>query len=165
MTTSEQLPASAETDFASIDSLIEAFYAIVSGPAGLRPDWDRERSLFLRSAVLVRTTQVDDATPEASVMDLDGFIAGCEPYLLANDFYERETERTVQEVGALAHVLSYYETSHDPAGEKPIAQGVNSLQLYNDGERWWIVSSVWSALSAGDGDRSTGSRTPRGGGR
>lgn len=132
----------------NLDALVDALYATVSGPVGQEPDWARERSLYLPDALLVRATQVDDDTPQAAVMSVEEFIVGCRGYLLENDFYEREVERTTSAFGNLAHVLSTYQTSKDPDGHQPIARGVNSLQLYNDGSRWWIVSAVWEILPA-----------------
>jgi hypothetical protein len=29
------------------------------------------------------------------------------------------------------------------ADEKPFARGINSIQLLNDGTRWWIVTVYW----------------------
>lgn len=132
-----------DSDYASPEALIDAFYEVVSGPAGQEPDWARERSLYLPGALLVRATRISGETPPKAVMTVEEFIANSRAYLLANDFYERETERTVRRFGALCHVMSSYETSRDPEGTEHIARGVNSLQLYNDGDRWWIVSSVW----------------------
>ena len=44
--------------------------------------------------------------------------------------------------GHIAHVWSMYEASRTPGGEV-ILRGVNSIQLHNDGDRWWVVSMVW----------------------
>jgi hypothetical protein len=42
----------------------------------------------------------------------------------------------------LAHVLSTYESRRTPDG--PVfARGVNSIDLFWDGIRWWIASAVW----------------------
>ena len=29
--------------------------------------------------------------------------------------------------------------------EKPFARGINSIQLLNDGNRWWIMNIYWSS--------------------
>lgn len=34
-----------------------------------------------------------------------------------------------------------------PGGE-PIRSGANSIQLWNDGSRWWILSVMWDAVNA-----------------
>ena len=110
-------------DLSTIDGLLGAFYAAVSGPAGSEPDWQRERSLFLPEAVLVRASRVGDDTPGAAVMDLDGFISGSAEYLRDRDFYERESDRKVETFGNLAHVMSASETSTDPDGRDITSRG------------------------------------------
>jgi hypothetical protein len=47
------LPAD-PADVASIDAIITAAYDVISGPAGQKRDWDRERSLFIPGACLFR---------------------------------------------------------------------------------------------------------------
>ena len=43
--------------------------------------------------------------------------------------------------GNIAHVFSTYEGTIE--GEDHPMRGINSLQLMNDGKRWWIVSLMW----------------------
>ncbi|MFS2023027.1 hypothetical protein ACL58G_08365 [Massilia sp. GER05] len=31
---------------------------------------------------------------------------------------------------------------------EPFQRGINSIQLYHDGKRWWIVSLLWRAEDA-----------------
>ena len=62
----------------------------------------------------------------------------------STDFYEVEIARQEFRFGDIAHVLSAYEarTAPAPAG-KVLRRGVNSIQLMHDGERWWILSTIW----------------------
>ncbi len=39
------------------------------------------------------------------------------------------------------------EVRDNPGGEV-IRGGANSIQLWNDGSRWWILSAMWDAVSA-----------------
>jgi hypothetical protein len=41
------------------------------------------------------------------------------------------------------HVFSTYQSHHDKADAKPFARGINSIQLYNDGSRWYVLNLVW----------------------
>ena len=59
-------------------------------------------------------------------------------YMEKNGFEEHETTRTVQNVRNIYHVWSSYE-SRNVAGGKVIAQGVNSIELFFDGKRFWIL--------------------------
>lgn len=133
-------------DVQSIDAIIAATYDVISGPAGKKRDWDRERSLFAPGARLIPTATVPGETDvelAPLVLDVDGYIARVEPLFQKEGFYETEVARRVEQFGQMAHVWSTYESRHDPAEAKPFMRGVNSIQLFNDGKRWWILSIYW----------------------
>ena len=48
-------------------------------------------------------------------------------------------------VWPIAHAFSTYETRHAPEDAKPLQRGINSIQLMNDGKRWWILTIFWQA--------------------
>ena len=130
-------------DVTSIDGIIRAMYESISGKAGEPRQWDRDRALHHPKALLIPARQASGG-PAAGVFDIDGFVASRGPFLEANDFYEVEIGRREFRFGAIAHVLSSYEarTAPAPAG-KVLRKGVNSIQLMHDGERWWIMSTLW----------------------
>jgi len=135
-------------DFSSIDAIIAAVYDGISGPAGRKRDWERERSLFYPGARLIPTSKPGksgDLAPQ--MLDLDGFIARVEPYFAENGFYEKEVARRVEQFGQITHVWSTYESRHNPDDPEPFMRGINSIQLFNDGRRWWIVSIYWQQES------------------
>jgi hypothetical protein len=76
------------------------------------------------------------------VFDVEGYVASRSPFFEANDFYEVETARRTFVFGGTAHVLSAYEGMRSPGGE-PFLRGINSLQLFSDDVRWWILSIAW----------------------
>ena len=137
-------------DVESIDSIIAAAYDVISGPAGQKRDWNRERSLFYTGARIVPTASVpgrNDVALEPQLLDVEGYIARAEP-LLQKGFYEKEVARRTEQFGCIAHVWSTYESRHDPTDPEPFMRGINSIQLFNDGKRWWIVSIYWQHESA-----------------
>jgi len=139
-------------DVESIDAIIDAAYDVISGPAGKRRDWDRERSLFYPGARLIPTASVsgrNDVALEPQVLDVEGYIARAEP-LLQNGFYEKEVARRTEQFGRIAHVWSSYESRHDLSDPTPFMRGINSFQLFNDGRRWWILSIYWQHETAED---------------
>lgn len=77
----------------------------------------------------------------------DEYIASRRKLLASEDFYEWETAREEKRSGRMAHVWSSYDAAHTPMG-KPIRRGVNSIQLWDDGSRWWILSVTWDAENA-----------------
>ena len=140
MKTSNTNPA----DIASIDAIITAAYDAISGPAGKKRDWDRERSLYYPGARLIPTAKPganDDLAPQ--ILDVEGFIARVEPYFAEQGFFEKEIARHTEQFGHIAHVWSTYESRHDPSDPEPFMRGINSIQLFNDGRRWWVLSIYW----------------------
>ena len=139
-------PKADPADVESIDAIIAAAYDVISGPAGKKRDWDRERSLFAPDARLVPTATVPGKTDvdlAPLVMDVEGYIARIEPLFEKEGFYEKEIARRVEQFGQIAHVWSTYESRHNPSDAKPFMRGINSIQLFNDGTRWWILSIYW----------------------
>ncbi len=147
MKTSNTNPA----DVVSIDAIIAATYDVISGPAGKKRDWDRERSLFISGARLIPTAVEagrNDVDLAPQILDVEGYIARVEPLIERQGFYEKEIVRRVEQFGRIAHVWSTYESRHDPSDAEPFMRGINSIQLFNDGSRWWIVNIYWQHESA-----------------
>jgi hypothetical protein len=138
------IAAARSSDVESIDGILTAIYEVISGPAGAR-DWDRERSLFLAGARLVPTRLSPEGGAMAEVFDVEGYIASRTPMFAEQDVWETEIARQVFVFGNFAHVLSSYELrrSSPGGGELPVVRGVNSIQLFNDGRRWWITAVIW----------------------
>jgi hypothetical protein len=140
-------------DFTSIDALINAAYDVISGPAGQTRDWERERSLFFPGARLIPTATVpgrNDVDLAPLILDVDGYIERVEPIFEKAGFYETEIARRTEQFGRIAHVWSTYESRHSPEEREPFMRGINSIQLFNDGARWWIVNIFWQHESATD---------------
>lgn len=137
-------------DVESIDAIVAAAYDVISGPAGEKRDWNRERSLFYPNARLIPTASVpgrNDVAIEPQILDIEGYIARAEP-LLQKGFYETEVARRTEQFGWIAHVWSTYESRYDPNDAAPFMRGINSFQLFNDGKRWWILSVYWQHETA-----------------
>jgi hypothetical protein len=144
MSKSETNPADVE----SIDAIITAAYDGISRPAGEKRNWDRERSLFYPGARLIPTAKpgaYDDLEPQ--MLDVDGFIARVEPYFAEHGFFEKEIGRRTEQFGHIAHVWSTYESRHNVDDPEPFMRGINSIQLFYDGNRWWIVTVYWQQES------------------
>jgi hypothetical protein len=75
-------------------------------------------------------------------------IARVEPFFEENGFYEKEIARRTEQFGNIAHVWSIYESRHNEDDPEPFMRGINSIQLFNDGKRWWIVNIYWQQESA-----------------
>ena len=135
-------------DVASIDAIIAAAYDSISGPAGQKRDWDRERTLYYPGARLIPTAKPGTNSGLApQILDVDGFIARVEPYFAEHGFFEKEIARRTEQSGQIAHVWSTYESRHNPNDPEPFMRGINSIQLFDDGSRWWIVTIFWQQES------------------
>lgn len=130
-------------DTESLDAIIRAFYESVSGPAGLERDTPAMRALFMPGAHLVRTTIAEDGTPRAKVMSVEDYLRDTADYFRHNGFYEVEIARRTDLFGQIAQVFSTYEARSHPSDPAPFKRGINSIQLFNDGKRWWIVNALW----------------------
>ena len=140
------LPAANPTDVTSIDAIITAAYESISGPAGQKRDWNRVRSLFIPDARLIPTAKhagKHDVGLAPQVLNVESYIARVEPYFQANGFFEKEIARRTEQFGRIAHVWSTYESRHNPDDPEPFMRGINSIQLFDDGSRWWIVTIYW----------------------
>lgn len=136
-------PAANPADVGSIDAIIAAVYDVISGPAGKKRDWARMRSLFVPGARLIPTGPRRTGGYGSRVLTVDEYIEGSSLFFEKEGFYEREISRATDQFGQIAHVFSTYDSKHAPEDAKPFARGINSIQLMNDGTRWWIVTIFW----------------------
>ncbi|HEY7098045.1 MAG TPA: hypothetical protein VH437_15070 [Terriglobales bacterium] len=134
---------SSSNDFATLDSTLNALYDLISGPAGEKRDWERYRSLFAPGARLMPVVHGSGDKPHVRLLSIDDYIQRVEPIFTLENFWERETSRKTEVFGSVAHVLSAYESLRNQNGE-PFDRGANSIQLFNDGSRWWVVSIMWN---------------------
>lgn len=143
--TAKPAVAANPADVKSMDAILAALYDVISGPAGKKRDWDRFRSLFVAGARLIPAAKRPDGVFETRVLDPDGYVARAAPFLEKQGFYEREISRKVDSFGQIAHVFSTYDSRHTAEDKTPFARGINSIQLLNDGKRWWIVTVYWDS--------------------
>lgn len=134
-------------DVASLDAIINALYDVISGPAGQARDWDRLRSLFAPGARLMPTATRPNGETGLLVLTVEEYIASARQYLEGEGFFEREIARRTESFGQVTHAFSTYDSKHKAEDALPFARGINSLQLLNDGKRWWVVSIFWDAES------------------
>ena len=135
-------PAPQAADVASEDAIIAALYDVISGPAGQKRNWDRFRSRFIADARLIVSRAQSGQPPR--VLTVEAYIAGSGP-LEERGFFERELAHTSETFGRVTHRFSTYDSRRTADDPKPFARGINSIQLYNDGQRWWVVTIYWDS--------------------
>ena len=140
------VPPAKDADVQSIDGILAAIYDVISGPPGQARDWNRMRSLFVPGARMMPVGGHDKDDIHIRLLTVNDYVASSGPGLLERGFHERELARKVEQFGNIAHVFSTYEATLDK--DPMVMRGINTLQLMNDGKRWWIVSLMWQ----GEGD-------------
>ena len=136
------LPAANPADVVTIDSTLAALYDVISGPAGKR-NWDRFRSLFIPGARLILTAPRKTGEVGSTVLTVEDYVQRAGAFFEKEGFFESEAARRVETFGNIAHVFSTYESRHAKNDAKPFQRGINSIQLMNDGKRWWVVTIFW----------------------
>jgi hypothetical protein len=138
-------------DVGSIDAIVKALYAVISGPKGQARDWNRMRSLFLPDGRLI-PSRADREThrADAVVLSIGAYIERSSGRMEAEGFFERGVHDEVQQYGNIAHVWSTYESRHAAEDAQPFARGINSIELLKSGSRYYIVEVLWDAETPGN---------------
>jgi len=134
-------------DVATVDATIATLYEVISGDPGAARDWDRFRNLFKPETRLIPTRKnpqgeltLQALTPEDYVQMFTARVS--------TGFFERELHRTTEQYGTVTHVFSTYETKEKKDG--PVTnRGINSIQLFFDGKRFYVINIFWCAESMG----------------
>ncbi len=143
----QRVPAAAPADVESIESIIAALYDVISGPPGQARDWNRFRSLFVPGAKMMPLVPRPEGQIGIRMLAPNDYVATSGPVMLEKGFHEREIARRIERFGHMAHVFSTYEGLIEK--DKHTLRGINSIQLMNDGKRWWVVSLMWEAETEG----------------
>ena len=140
-------------EFATIDGLMTALYASISGPPGGQ-DFELSRRIQHPDVRLVRTRLDESGKPVALSFSGDEYEANARALLADMAFYEVETGRRVVRFGNVAQVFSAYEARTAPDGGDLIKRGMNCAHLFDDGTRWWLMHMIWD-------DEREGVKVPR----
>jgi len=126
-------------DVKSPDTVIEAFYDVISGPAGPR-DWDRFKNLFCEGATInsVSQTLEEEMYRSGTIHD---YINGTSDLFSRSSFYEWELGRKTHELGSLVQVFSAFECK---LADKMVQTGVNSIQMVKVEGRWRIANLTFN---------------------
>lgn len=101
----------------TLDGIIKAYYGVVSVKKGEKVSYERDSLLHISME----------------------YHKLADPSLSKNGFDEREIARRVEKFGSIYHVWSTYESRNTADG--PVTErGINSIELFNDGTRFWILA-------------------------
>lgn len=131
----------------TLDSIISSLYTVISGEKGEARDWALFKYLFKPDAKLIPSGKDKKGVYKVRYMKPDDYIKSSGKWLVDNGFFEKEIHRKVDAFGNIAQVFSTYEAFKSESDEKPFMRGINSIQLFYDGLRWWIVNIYWTQES------------------
>ncbi len=131
----------------TMGNTIKTLYKVISGEKGARRNWKQFKYLFKPDAKLIPSGKNKAGIYQVNYMSPEDYIKSATKWFASNGFYEKEILRRVEYFGSIAHVFSSYESFHTETDEEPFMRGINSIQLLNDGNRWWIVNIYWSQES------------------
>jgi hypothetical protein len=119
-------------DVKSVDAIINAYYDVVSGSSSEPWEFERDKYIHSKNAVIRRLDENGKA--ESRTLEAEYIPIGLSP---KEDFYEKELKRIVNKFGNIAQVWSAFEIRTDPKTESNI-RGLNSIQLHYENSRWYI---------------------------
>ena len=128
----------------TLDSTIETLYAVISGEAGEKRDWDLFRFLFVKDAKLIPSGPNQAGVVGYRMMTPEQYIESSGAWLEENSFFEKEIYRVTESFGSMTHIFSTYESYRSETDELPFTRGINSIQLMKDADRWWVVNIYWT---------------------
>ena len=142
--------AAAHSDVKSIDAIMRTFYDVISGPVGTPRQWSRDRGLYVKEVRFYVLSERNGAM-RMNASSHQQYVESFDSSSTAQGFVELEIARCVRRFGNLATVWSAYEGYHGAGATRTSAgRGVNAVQLYWDGTRWWITSVSWDSERPGN---------------
>jgi hypothetical protein len=127
-------------DVSTIDGIVQAFYATITGGKGVPRQWGRDRTLYMPEVRYVGMNE-QNGKIRPGIMNHQQYVNATNESFVSEGFTERELSRTVRKFGNIAHVFSTYEFTNDD--KTATGRGVNSIELFWDGTRWWISFAAW----------------------
>ncbi|TGV00838.1 hypothetical protein [Flavivirga rizhaonensis] len=128
----------------TLDSTVKTLYAVISGERGAKRDWELFKFLFKPGAKLIPSGKNKEGEIKVRYMSPDDYVKSSGKWLVEHGFFEKEIHREVNTFGNITQVFSTYEAFYSKDDIKPFMRGINSIQLLNDGKRWWVINIFWT---------------------
>lgn len=123
----------------TLDGIMKAYYDVVTVKKGEKVSYERDSLLHIADA-RVGSGYIDKQGKQRfNYMTLKEYHRLSDASLSRDGFDEREISRKVEKFGSIYHVFSTYESRNIKNGPV-IERGINSIELFNDGTRFWILA-------------------------
>jgi hypothetical protein len=123
----------------TLDGIIKAYYDVVTVKKGEKVSYERDSLLHIADAHVGAAGPNKEGVIKFHYMTLKEYHRLSDPSLSSEGFDEREISRKVEKFGRIYHVFSTYESRNTKDGPV-IERGINSIELFNDGTRFWILA-------------------------
>ncbi len=135
------------SDVKSVDAVVAALYDVISGEPNTPRDWDRFKNLFKPETRLIPTRKTEAGELTLKALTPEEYIQ-LFTSRVSTGFFERELNRKTESYGTVTHLFSTYETKEKKDG--PVTnRGINSIQLFYDNHRYYVINIFWCAESMG----------------
>lgn len=128
----------------TLDGTIKSLYSVISGDKGVERNWKQFKYLFYADAKLIPSGKTNEGYLMVRFLKPEDYIKSSGKWLVENGFFENEIHRKEDTFGNITQVFSTYESFHRETDTNPFMRGINSIQLLNDGNRWWIINIYWT---------------------
>jgi hypothetical protein len=126
----------------TLDGIIKAYYGVVTVKKGEKVLYERDSLIHWPDALIGFAGRGKTGKPTMQYISLKEFHRQSDASLEKDGFYESEISRKVENFGSIYHVWSTYEARH--AADGPVtSRGINSIQLFFDGTRFWIMGWIF----------------------
>jgi|AntRauTorcE11898_2_1112593.scaffolds.fasta_scaffold14681_1 hypothetical protein len=138
------------SNVSSIDSIVTSIYQVISGDKGEERNWDLHKTIFHPEARIISNYVDEEGKYQISFFTVDEYMNQFRDYFKENNTYEKDVNRVIEIFGNMAHVFSTFESYRNAEDSTPYKLGTASIQLYNDGDRWYVLNMYYKNESEND---------------
>ena len=122
----------------TLNGIMKAYYDVVTVEKGGKVYYERDSLLHWPNVMVGWVNYAESDKGPFRYVSLKEYHHLSDPYLEKSGFYEKEISRKVEQFGGIYHVWSTYESRNRKTGPV-IERGINSIELFYDGKRFWIL--------------------------
>ncbi len=147
--TSAQVVTKYGDTVSTLDGIMRGYYGVVSVEKGGKVSYERDSLLHWPKVNVGMVGMNKSGKPVFHYISLKEFHRLSDPAVEKDGFYEKEISRKVENFGAIYHVWSTYESRNTATGPV-IERGINSIEMFYDGRRFWILGWFYDAERKGN---------------
>lgn len=139
-----QLKTKFGDNVSTLDGIMKAYYDVVTVKKGEKPSYERDSLLHYGNVQVGWAVRAKNGKKTFEYVSLAEYHRMTDEGAALTGFDEREISRKVEKFGAIYHVWSTYESRLTKTG--PVIQrGINSIELFYAGNRFWILGWFFDA--------------------